>query len=159
PGQAHRRRLGWRTLERDPEPLQRVPVHLQRGTEECDALHEVRELADVSGPLTGAEPVARRVVQPPWLKAVGGCVLGKKAVGEEQYIVAPCPKRREIEDHDGQAMEEIRAERTGGDQLPEMPLCRRNELRVDAIRSHRAEASDGLLLDHLQQLSLEDEGQ
>src|SRR5262245_16526774 len=56
-------------------------------------------------------------------------------------------------------MEQIGAERTAGDQLPEISLRRGNELRVYAIGRNRAEASDRLLLDHLEQLSLQDEGQ
>ncbi len=56
-------------------------------------------------------------------------------------------------------MEEVGAECARADQVAQVLLRGRDQLRVDAIRRDRAEAADRLLLDRGQELSLEHERQ
>ena len=134
-------------------------VHARAVGEERDALHHVRQLADVAGPgvLEQRRPGvgAERAPRDPVVRAG----LTQEVLGQADDVRPARPQRGQRDRHDGQAVVEVLAEPAlpgGRDQLHARG---RDHPDVDRLAAGAAEPADRLVLDDLEELRLEPVGQ
>src|SRR5262249_42035502 len=70
-------------------------------------------------------------------------------------VLGPVAERRQDDRKDVEAGVEVAAERPGGDPGPERAVRRRHRAHVDFERARPADALEGVLLQHAQQLRLQ----
>ena len=91
------------------------------------------------------------------LAVVGGEPL-EEVVGEQQDVGLPLAQRRDEDREDVQAVEQVLAERAGGNRVFEVLVGRGDQPDVDLDRLDAAEPLELALLQHAQQLDLDRRG-
>jgi hypothetical protein len=85
--------------------------------------------------------------------------LGEQVVDEQAQVALAVAQRREAQDGDGEAKEQVLAEAAGGDLGEEVAVGGRDDADVDLARGGFAHAGDIVLLQGAQELDLGGEGQ
>ena len=122
--------------------------------EDDRALETVAQLADVARPVVGAQPLARRGVELERLLLELSRKRGEKPVDERIDVLAPLAQRRDADREDAHAVEEVLAEEALGDEPVEGPVRGGDDPHVDLDRRRPADAVEGALLQHAQELGL-----
>ncbi len=84
--------------------------------------------------------------------------FAEEVLDEERDVARALAQRRQADRHDVEAVEEVFAERAGGDELLEVAVGRRDEAHVDADRLDAADALELALLQRAQELDLHLDG-
>ncbi len=120
-------------------------------------LDTVLELADVARPLVFAHRLERARRE---ALHVGGILLGvllQEVFADDDHVLAALTKRREVEVHDVEPVEEILAEGALLDLLFEVAVRRRDDADVDLLGAVVADLHDHPLLEGAEQLHLQRE--
>src|SRR5205085_2879012 len=77
-----------------------------------------------------------------------------KMRGEQRDVLAAIAQRRQLEAHDVEPIEEVRAERAAVDRLAQIAVCGGDQANVELDRAGSADAAYRTLLERAQQLRL-----
>ena len=119
------------------------------------ALEHVPELADVAGPVVGAEQGKRRLGHAGHALAAAGGRFSHQVVDEQRDVLAPLAQRREVDGHHLQPVVEVLAEASGRDRPPEVAVGGSDDPDVHLPPLRPAHGADLVLLEDAQELGLE----
>src|SRR5207249_7322499 len=154
-----------RDPDREPaSPLADVPRDVARpdfafGGEHDHRFDEVAQLAHVAGPVGVHQDLERLRGDAVELAVVGGRELRDEAPHQERDVRPPLAQRRQIDVEDVEAVEEVVPEAAQGDLLLQGLVGRGDDAHVHLDRLRAADAEEGTVLEHTQQLHLRRRGQ
>ena len=122
-----------------------------------DHLHEVLELPHISSPWMHAEDLQRRRREALLSLSVPLGVAGGEEIDQQWDVIQPLAKWRDAQRHGIDAIEQILAERTAGDELLQILIGRGDEADVHGDGAPAAEALDFAALKRAKQLGLHGE--
>ena len=123
--------------------------------EDRRALEGVGELADVAGPAGAVEQGARAGVEAQGATAERGAGPGEQALGERLDVLVALAQGRQHDREHGEAVEQVLAEAAGGDLGRQVSVGGGDPAHVGAQGLAAADALEGPLLQHAQQLGLQ----
>src|SRR5207245_1149303 len=153
-----------RDPDREPaSPLADVPRDVARpdfafGGEHDHRFDEVAQLAHVAGPVGVHQDLERLRGDAVELAVVGGRELRDEAPHQERDVRPPLAQRRQIDVEDVEAVEEVVPEAAQGDLLLQGLVGRGDDAHVHLDRLRAADAEEGTVLEHTQQLHLRRRG-
>src|SRR6185437_9743829 len=119
------------------------------------ALNRILELADIAGPAVAAERVERRQRKSGEIVAAEFAREGAaEMLGQHRNVLAPLAQRRDGDDVEREAVEEVAAEAARFGQGGEIDVGRSNHADIDALRGVAADALEGAVFDDAQDLLL-----